>query len=317
MKKLDLLPDDALLGAFVQEKRKELGIAGAKPVAAKPPVVAQAPLPPPPPPVDPQLLALRAEVARQEAALAQLQREVTTARGALEQSQTTATQLDRERRLADKRAAEARDRVRELELALTHADKTALWSERGLAPEEVFPALALLARTQAQALFAALMTPDPRPLAQLLNDRLALVCGAPACQPSGETQAFAVPVERCELCGGSDLRAAFRVFAQATMAARLPSVTFIGGSPAYREALRHLHRELRPAFELDAVAKKRPGEGKRAQAARGLIVIWGGSEVDHDTTIHYQKSGDLVLSVSHRGLSGILPRLTAELQKRR
>ena len=52
------------------------------------------------------------------------------------------------------------------------------------------------------------------------------------------------------------------------------------------------------------------------QAARGLIVIWGGSEVDHDTTIHYRQSGDLVLTMNHRGLSGILPRLTAQLQKR-
>jgi hypothetical protein len=313
MKKLDLLPDDALLGAFMQEKRKELG-AVAKPLPAKP---AMPPPLPAPPVVDPQLAVLRNQAGKQEAALAQLERELTTARTALEQAQTSVAQLDRERRLADKRAAEARDRVRELELALAQADKTPLWAERGLAQEEVLSALALLARTQPQALFSALMTPDPKPLAQVLNDRLALVCGAPTCHPSGETHAFLVPTERCELCGGSDLRLAFRAFAHAMEAARLPSVTFIGGSPAYREALRHLRRELKPVFELDAVAKKRPGEGKRAQAARGLIVIWGGSEVDHDTTIHYQNSGDLVLSVSHRGLSGILPRLTAELQRRR
>ena len=311
MKKLDKLPEDALLSAFLREKRKETGFV-AQPIAAKP---AAPPVAPSVPVENPQLVALRAQAAAQQEDVARLEVELAAVRVALQRAQTTLEQFDRERRLADKRVAEAHDRVRALESTLAAADKTALWTERGLDPTEVLSAMTLLAGKQPQALFDATMTADPRPLALLLNDRLALVCGAPACQPPGETLAVLVPAERCELCGGSDLRLAYRAFAQALLQARLPSVTFIGGSPAYREMLRLLHRELKPGFELDAIAKKRPGEGKRAQAARGLIVIWGGSEVDHDTTIHYRQSGDLVLSVSHRGLSGILPRLTTLLQK--
>ena len=312
MKKLEAMREDDFLGAFQQEKRKETGFV-AKPVTAKP--LATKALPPAPPPEDPQLLALRTEVAGQKAALQRIEAEVAEARAGLEVAQTTQERFDRERRLADKRAEDARDRVRELEMRLAAADKTALWTDRGLTKPEVLQALGLLAAAQPQALLAAVMAVEPQPLAQLLNDRLALVCGAATCEPAGEALLLVVPVERCELCGGSDLRAAYRAFAQGMGAARLPSVTFIGGSPAYRETLRALHRELNPGFALDAVGKKRPGESKRAQAARGLIVIWGGSEVDHDTTIHYRQSGDLVLSVSHRGLSGILPRLTAQLQK--
>lgn len=307
MKKLDQTDAD-LLGVFQLEKRKETG-GVAKPTAPKPaPIV-------PPPVEDPQVAALRAQTTRQQVELERLAAELLAARHELAEAQALQDTFDRERRLADKRGTQARDRVRELEATLLAADKTPLWTDRGLLPSEVLPALTLLAAKLPQPLFDALMTTDPRPLARLLNDRLALVCRAPPCQPTGDTLALAVPVERCELCGGSDLRVAFRAFAQATLAAGLPSVTFIGGSPAYREALRQLHRELKPAFDLDAVGKKRPNEGKRAQAARGLIVIWGGSEVDHDTTIHYRQSGDLVLIVNHRGLSGILPRLTALLAK--
>ncbi len=311
MKKLDNVPEDALLGAFLQEKRRDTG-AVAKPPTAKAPIQRLAPAPPP---EDPRLLALRTESAAQLALLQQAEAELLILRLQHAEMQAVQERLDRERRLADKRAAAADDRVRALESVLAAADKTALWSDRGLSRTEILPAFSLLAVAQPQALFSAIMTLEPQPLAQLLNDRLALVCLADVCQPPGDVLALHVPPERCELCGGSDLRAAYRAFAQATVAGRLPSVTFVGGSPAYRETLRLLHRELKPEFTLDVVAKKRPGEGKRAQATRGLIVIWGGSEVDHDTTIHYRESGDRVLTMNHRGLSGLLPRLVAQLQR--
>ena len=314
MKKLDKTPDDDLLGVFQQEKRKELG--GVVPVAKVPrPQPVPSPVVVAPPPDDPRLVALRAETTALQAALAQAKEALQVAQAGLQLAMTTQERLDQERRQADKRAAQAHERARGLEAALAAADKSALWTERGLSRTETAQALALLAVEQPQPLLAALMAVEPQPLAQLLNDRLALVCAAAECQPTKDTAVLRVAAERCELCGGSDLRGAYRTFAQATVTARLPSVTFIGGSPAYREALRTLHRELKPAFELEVVAKKRPGEGKRAQAARGLIVIWGGSEVDHDTTIHYRQSGDLVLTMNHRGLSGILPKLAAQLQK--
>lgn len=313
MKKLDQMPEEALLGAFLHEKRKETGDVGQP--SARKPSVPKAPAKPLPPPQDPLLVALREETASQKSALQRAEVELAALQTQLQEARSMQERLDRERRSADKRAAQTGDRVRTLEIRLAAAEKTALWAERGLSKAEALRALGLLAAAQTQTLFAALMAVEPQPLAQLLNDRLALVCGAADCQPSGDVLALHVAADRCEMCGGSDLRAAYRAFAHATLAAHLPSVAFIGGSPAYRETLRLLHRELKPAFELDVVAKKRPGEGKRAQAARGLIVIWGGSEVDHDTTIHYRESGDLVLTMNHRGLSGILPRLTAQLLK--
>ncbi len=315
MKKLDHTPDAALFGEFLQEKRKEMGVVGEAPRPRTPGTAVTPVLVAPPPVEDPRVLALRAENADLLAAKKRLETELSRAKDALLEAQASADRFDQERRQADKRVAEVRGRARELEIALAAADKTALWTARGLEKSEVTTALQLLAVEHPQPLFAALMALDQEPLTQLLNDRLALVCKANDCQPPRDTAVLHVPVERCELCGGSDLRAAYRAFAQATVAAKLPSVTFIGGSPAYRETLRLLHRDVKPPFVLDVVAKKRPGEGKRAQATRGLIVIWGGSEVDHDTTIHYRESGDLVLTMNHRGLSGILPRLVAQLQK--
>lgn len=311
MRKLDHMPEDNFLQAFQQEKRRELGaLPPAK--SQQKPLPAQ-PIAPPPP--DPQVIALQRELATTQQELAQIHLKIQEMEPALQQAKHQQTELDRARRQADARVQTLQAQLREAEVKLQAAEKTSLWQDRGLLPAENRLALAELAVGQGQALFDALMTADPEPLRRLLNDRLVLVCGDAACQPTGQTQKFQVPKARCEMCGGSDLQLFFRDFANAVVRAKFESVTFVGGSPSYREKLRQLHRDLKPAFAIDVVEKKRPGEGKRAQAVRGLVVIWGGTQVDHDTTIHYQGRGDQVLTVDHRGLSGLLPRLTQRLKK--
>lgn len=316
MKKLDDLSEDAFLGAFLQEKRKETG-APVKPAAAQKPKPVPAVIAPPPPVEDPQLVAVRAAQAADATRLADTQKQLAERDVALAEARATLADVARERRQLDQRLTEAQARTRGLEAMLQAADtKASLWSQRGLEKAEALQALGLLAVEAPQLLLEATMAVAPEPLARLLNDRLALLCDAADCQPATrDTVVLRVPAARCELCGGSDLRQAFRAFAKTMAAKQLTAVSFIGGSPAYREALRQLSRELKPNFELDTVAQKRPNEGKRAQATRGLVVIWGGTEVDHDTTTHYRDAGDLVLIVSHRGLSGMLPRLTTMLAK--
>lgn len=320
--KLDPLVDDAaLLGVFVQTGRREM--VGAPPSRSPTSVPSSrthaAPAVPSALPVqDPQQLRLEAELrsAREQVGTLTVQLQAAQAEiaghGDLRAEVAARTaELDAARREADRRQTALLERAKSAEQRLTAADTRQLWLERGLLTTELHAAFSGLAQSHPSDLWQAMSATDPLALRKLLRDRLLLLCQAPACRPPHDTAVFHVPPERCELCGGSDLLSAFRVFAAAVHGAGFDAVTFVGGSPAYREKLRLLHREIGARFVIDVVQTKRPGESKRAQAKRGLIVIWGGSEVDHDTTIHYGESGDLVARLSHRGLSGLLPKATA------
>ena len=312
MRKLDKLGDADLLGAFLAEK------AGPRAATPQPPAPTRLPERAPaqaaePPAPSAEAMALRAQVQALEAALGAAQ-----AAGAAHAAARTAAETGLALAVAERRTAEQRLQLAEKRAALAEerlraADRRALWSARGLTEGEIERAFSQLAAAFPAALWRAAMSAEPEPLRQFLNDRLALVCET--CSPAAEALAFRLPPGRCELCGGSDLRAEFRSCCAAIAAAGHDRVTVVGGSPAYRETLRNLHRALSPPFALDVIASKRPGEAKRAQAASGLVVIWGGSEVDHDTTNHYRQRGERVLTVDHRGLSGFLPRLVALLAR--
>ena len=320
MKKLDRnVTDDALFGVFLQERRREGGVTQAS-APPKPPraTLVSTPMPEPEPP---RVAELQAQLAQSHQTVADLTAQVgkLTAQLAQEReahavAQSERATLDQARRDADRRQQALLDRAKRAEQSLAAAETRTLWQDRGLSPTEVLDAFTRLAVGLPKPLWEALSGTDPSLLTALLNDRLVLLCGAPTCTPPTDAVVFPVAPERCELCGGSDLLAAFRQFAAAVERAGLPAVTFVGGSPAYREKLRLLYREVGPRFTIDVVERKRPGESKRAQGKRGLILIWGGSEVDHDTTIHYGDAGDRIARLSHRGLSGLLPRATAFVQ---
>lgn len=233
--------------------------------------------------------------------------------GELATLRATVEALDHERRGAARRQGELERSVAALRRQIEAADKRAVLSARGLATEaERADALACLLAAAPGATVAALCAPDPAPLAALI-ERMVRCCDDPGCQPSGDAPRLRVAKASCEVCGGSDVQRAFVAFATACHGAGFDRVTIVGGSPAYREALRGLSRSVGGGLQLRVVQNERPGEGKRAQAVRGLVVIWGATAVDHTTTGHYRGAGDAQIAVNHRGVAGMLAQVGERL----
>ncbi|MCA9711683.1 MAG: hypothetical protein KDK70_37960, partial [Myxococcales bacterium] len=141
-------------------------------------------------------------------------------------------------------------------------------------------------------------------LVERLEDRVALVCERAECQPSGSAAVLRVAAERCEVCGGSDIRAAWEELLRASRRAGITRLVIVGGSPRYHTQLRSLSRGT--DLKLDLVpGHSKPGR-RRARNSVERVVIWGATIVAHGTTAAYEHLGDRIIRVPHRGISTML-----------
>ncbi|MCX4240646.1 hypothetical protein [Paraliomyxa miuraensis] len=169
--------------------------------------------------------------------------------------------------------------------------------------------------TEAAELLLALLERDPTSLLDGLRvvpglaarglERLALVCERPECQPEAEKAVVVrVAAERCEVCGGSDIKVAFDLLLRASRLAGVTRLVIVGGSPAYHTQLRELSRGT--DLKLDLVSgRSKPGK-RRARNDVERVVIWGSTILDHGTSAAYEHLGDRLIRVPHRGISRML-----------
>lgn len=224
-------------------------------------------------------------------------------------------EFDSERRANARQVTEAEKYAAELRRSLQAANKGGVFDGRGIEADERGRAVVLLVRTFGSAGADALLAADPAPL-QALLDRVVLSCGAAACLPKHQdTAALEVSRDRCEVCAGSQAGTAFAEFAKALNGAGFSECTVVGGTPVYREMLRELGKQYGRGILIKTVADLRPDAGKRAKGTRGLVILWGGTAVDHAVTIHYKQAGDRVIDIAHRGIGGMLARAAALLAK--
>lgn len=283
-------------------------------VAVAIPPVLVAPLASP----DPELQSLVAQLAATRAVLAQAQAQLATAQAqAIElKSQLSVATADRqtmdsERRSAGRKLTEAQREATVVRDALASADRRCLLEERGLADDEHVRALLLLLRMYGSKAVDALLVAEPTALTELL-DRLVLSCNVAACERD-DAPLLEVERDRCELCGGSDVRLAFAQWIKVLRQAAITRYTIVGGTPLYREMLRAMNRELGHGLQLDTVGDLVPRADQRARATTGLVVIWGATAVDHAVTNHWKGKGDLQITIAHRGIAGMLRLATARL----
>jgi hypothetical protein len=188
-------------------------------------------------------------------------------------------------------------------LAARTSLREALW-ERGVEDETEAAELllVLLDRNAAELLDALEARPEH---AERLLGRLALVCERPECQPeSPQAVVVRVSPERCEVCGGSDIRVAFDLLLRASRRAGVTRLVIVGGSPPYHTQLRDLARGT--DLKLDLVSgHSKPGR-RRARNDAERVVIWGATILDHGTSAAYDHLGDRLIRVTHRGISGML-----------
>lgn len=325
---------EAQLGEFLPGPPRLLHKGTPKPAPAAPQrqVAAQSQ---PPGPTAPDLAA---ELAARDAAIEALRVQLANAQGelsvahasvdaatrraqlaesALVTAQTQAREADAERRAQARRVTELQQQLLAVQKNWAGADRRGLPAARGLQGNEPQLALRLFIDAHGAQAIEAVLDRDPTAFARLL-ERLVLSCGAGPCTPRHpDTLVLRVDRGRCEVCAGSDSRQAYSGFREAVRGAGFDRCTVVGGSPAYREMLRELERTLSDGLEFRYVEDVAPRADQRARQVRGLVVIWGATAVDHAATSHYRDAGDKVLEIAHRGISGMLRRATAELQRNR
>lgn len=304
--------------------------AGSPPGASAPgsraarPSPPQAPVPAAPPPVDHE-----AENARLSAAVTALEARATRAEAALEQAKQALEDKERARHTLDVERRNLTDQNRRLRADLSqhqqardsHTTLRAVLEERGLVDEgEMVTALqGLLARYPRDLLDAVELTSRDR-LLRLLDQRVSLAHDPARCDLARSSVVVQVPPERCELTGGSDIRAAFRRLLAACQSADAGYLTIVGGSPAYRNQLTDLAEPHRATLRLNLVSGTQRRERRRAEAdmrKSDLVVIWGATELDHSVSGLYTGDAAPILRVPHRGISRMLEQVAAWLDARR
>ena len=319
------------------------GPAGAAKGSAAP-VAAAAPARPDPrvATLEAELKGLRAELHLRDARLGALERELGAAKGETEAARgqlkaaqqelkaaqheikTAALRVD----AAERARASAEDRLAEAQrqLAQARAERPkeggltlvrpplgpslgAALAARGVEPEELGRAVeALGAKPEARSIVEQLVARDADELEGFLERRLALVCGAAACEPQDAAAVLVVSPARCDVCGGSDIQRAAGRFAAACEAHKLARVRVVGGSPAYRTQLEHLFPKGGPLMLLTQRGDKRVSlqRSKRQQASDDLVIVWGATELDHATSQAYRAEFGEVMIVAHRGIARML-----------
>lgn len=277
-----------------------------------------------------QALAAEREVlAAERKARDAAQRALTAERQTLETERTTSqdqrktwdaerTALHAERKALQRQLTEAR------QAAETRIPLRDLLTARGCVNhQESIAVLRMLLDERPDDLLEAIVLASKRPLADLLEDRVALVAEGldlDGFNAGSGCAVLRVPPGRCEIGGGSDIRTEFRRFLDAAHNAGMKRVTIVGGSPRYRNTLKNLAGPTQSDLRLDLVPGDRRRERHRAESdVRGsdLVVIWGATELDHSVSDVYTQNLDApLLRVPHRGISRMLGHVAEALCKR-
>lgn len=276
--------------------------------------------------------ALRAALAQTQSDLALAQTDLVQARTDLAHARTDLTQIRNDRAEYDKVDAERRqlhEQCRRLRADLAEARQAAthhtplqtVLEDRGLVDvNEMILALSGLLSKRPQELLDAVALADPKPLATLLEQRVALVHDDGGANLTASV-IVRVPPDRCEITGGSDIRGAFRRLLDACQtAAEMHEITIVGGSPAYRQQLKELAEPHRAALRLNLVSGTRRRTRRRAVAdmrKSDLVVIWGATELDHSVSAVYTGEGAPILRVPHRGISRMLDQVAESVRGHR
>jgi hypothetical protein len=276
-----------------------------------------APAPPPPPnPLQAELDSLKAERDGLRRELGELQARLAGIETELQTAESERDGVDGRRREVE---ADCADLRRQLDEATGSTELRDVLKQGGCRDEaEVLAALNALLAAQPEQLLEGLVLASSEGVGQLLQERLAFVCDSESCQPEGPCAIVRVSPERCEVCGGSDLRRRWKDFLLACKGASISNLVIVGGSPTYRDQLRKLHRGEETGLNLELVSGSVSRSRRRAEAdmrRADMVVLWGGTILDHSTSEQYRGASCPVLTLPHRGITGMLDALADHLRK--
>ena len=247
-----------------------------------------------------------------------LQAELLGARAALQEARDRADATEAERvRVAEQRDvldAQRRGLQRQLQAATGDTPPpmpsvAEALTERGLMGEHEAGKLlsALVAVRRVGPLIHLLQATDGPSLRAFLEDRVVLHCGGEDCPIVPGRAIVQVPKPRCEVCAGSNIQRSVRRFIDACLLTGQRHVLVVGGSPKYHRQLRELVQHHRLRLDLVPGNVRRTARQAQSDLARAdVIIVWGGTLLDHSVADLYKGGRARVLRIPHRGIGRML-----------
>jgi len=254
---------------------------------------------------------LRAELVRLRDGADGLQDEADGLRAELDRVRTERDNLDAERRGLQRRLTESQGDVPPPIPRLSD-----VFTARGVLGELEAARLleALIEARRIGQLLELLQPSDVARLEAFLDDRVALLGGCDACPSAMGRAVVTVPRERCDVCAGSDIKRAVRMFIDACLVNGATRVLVVGGSPKYHRQLKELVQHHRLTLELVPGNVQRTKKQAASDQSRvALVILWGATILDHSTSALYGDGPARVLRIPHRGIGGMLLRVAGML----
>jgi len=154
-----------------------------------------------------------------------------------------------------------------------------------------------------------------------LGSRFAVLCGTRACIEAaarGRELVLAQPATLCEHCGGSDNRKAFLRLESLAARRGVEKLVVVGGSPAVREELRAGAPEQWKLRLVDGTARRTLRDAQADLEWADLVLIWGGSELDHKVSKLYTEGlahRRKVVQLARRGVAALLHAAADHLER--
>lgn len=155
----------------------------------------------------------------------------------------------------------------------------------------------------------------------ILDQRFVLVCARATCREAVEASAKTlVQVERttdCSVCGGSENKAAVDRAVAALTVNRVRRVVVVGGAPGTHRELAGLVGDRLELRIVDGTERRTGREAKADLAWADLVVIWGGTELDHMVSKLYTEArARRVVTCPRRGVAALASTLIDSLRRR-
>lgn len=154
-----------------------------------------------------------------------------------------------------------------------------------------------------------------------LRGRFALSCQRPGCQkeaqadPGREVLVAQRPAD-CEVCGGSDNRLAIDRLCQALSSKSVKRLVIVGGSPSARETLSSLVGARLQLRLVDGVARRTRADAQADLKWADLVVVWGGTMLDHKVSLLYTDGDEgHVIAVHRRGIAALVTESLVAIEK--
>lgn len=248
-----------------------------------------------------------------EQTVAKLQAELHAVRDTLDRAEHDRDTFDRERRTLARQL--------DVERAAATPPRTVRdrFADRGVPIDVLADALLALLACDADGVLDALQVAhgaSSAPLDALLDDRLVLTCGQGPCAPQSDSAiVVTVPVEHCEICGGSQIARRLARLDQVCADRDIQRIVVVGGSPVTRTLLRYHAGSLGVNIDtVDGRSRLSRRRAQRIERTTDLIVVWASTILDHATTNAFQSDDVPRVTVSFRGLARMIDAVVAHLE---